>query len=254
MIRKAIIIVVLILFSIMQTVKCNGTMHESNMYFLDKDTLKHHVFTPNMLTGLMLMTTGATGSFMHWPVDESFNFYCNRQFGGFSTRADDYLTFVPAVFPYIIKLTDPYYESSYLAVSLKLSSAALLAHGVTQAIKYLTKVQRPNNGSSFSFPSGHTSVAFALAAVTSRESKTPWVSTLSYTLATSTALLRLANNEHWLSDVIAGAGVGIFAGEVIYRLFEKIKDHIAWSGNDKVLSFAPYAGKACFGFHVLYQF
>lgn len=253
MIPKATVIVTMILFLIMQTAKCNYAAHDPDLFWAGRDTIKQSLLTPNMLTGMMLMATGATGSFVQWPVDKAVNNYRNRQFGGFSTRTDDYLTFVPAVFPYIAKLTNSHYGSSYLAVSLKLSSAALLAQGVTQATKYLTKVPRPINRSSFSFPSGHTSVAFALAAVTSRELKTPWVSTVSYALATTTALLRLANNEHWLSDVVAGAGLGIIAGELTCRLFEKMKKYDVLSGNHNSVSFIPYAGLACYGFRFLYQ-
>ncbi|MDT8309353.1 MAG: phosphatase PAP2 family protein [Bacteroidales bacterium] len=250
---KVTVIVTMILFSIMQTAKCNYAVHDPDLFWAGRDTIKQSLLTPNILTGMMLIATGATGSFAQWPVDKAVNNYRNRQFGGFSTRADDYLTFIPAVFPYIIKLTDPYYESSYLAVSLKLFSAALLAQGVTQATKYLTKVPRPINGSSFSFPSGHTSVAFALAAVTSRELKTPWISTVSYALATTTALLRLANNEHWLSDVVAGAGLGIIAGELTFLLFEKMKKHDVLSGINKSFSFTPYASLSCYGFSFLYK-
>ncbi|HLZ44130.1 MAG TPA: phosphatase PAP2 family protein [Gemmatimonadales bacterium] len=73
-----------------------------------------------------------------------------------------------------------------------------------------------------SFPSGHTTVAFAFAAALGDEIHRPWASALLYAGATGTAWSRLNDNEHWLSDVLAGAAVGITAAKIVdgrWRLF-----------------------------------
>ena len=36
--------------------------------------------------------------------------------------------------------------------------------------------------------------------------RSPWYSVGAYSVATVTGLMRMANNKHWLSDVLAGAG------------------------------------------------
>lgn len=60
-----------------------------------------------------------------------------------------------------------------------------------------------------SFPSGHAMTAFALATSLSDDiSRTP-VTILLYTAATGTALSRLNDDRHWLSDVVGGALLGI---------------------------------------------
>ena len=65
-----------------------------------------------------------------------------------------------------------------------------------------------------SFPSGHAANAFALAAVVNEELhhlRTPvnsWVSPVLYGAATLTSLSRVMDDEHWLSDVVAGAVLG----------------------------------------------
>ena len=46
----------------------------------------------------------------------------------------------------------------------------------------------------------------------------PWVGIGGYGVATMTGLMRIANNKHWLSDVIVGAGIGILATELGYWL------------------------------------
>lgn len=72
------------------------------------------------------------------------------------------------------------------------------------------------------FPSGHTTVAFAFAASLSDEIHRPWASALLYAGAAGTGWSRLNDHEHWLSDVLAGAAVGITAAKVIagrWRVF-----------------------------------
>jgi membrane-associated phospholipid phosphatase len=69
-----------------------------------------------------------------------------------------------------------------------------------------------------SFPSGHTTDAFAFASVVSRETEiwNPgsrwWVGTLMYGGATLVGISRMYNNDHWASDVIGGAGLGTLVG------------------------------------------
>ena len=72
----------------------------------------------------------------------------------------------------------------------------------------------------YSFPSGHTAHAFALAGVVSDEfsADAPWVPYVAYSVATLTGVSRLLGREHWATDVIAGAAAGIFASKLSDRL------------------------------------
>ncbi len=65
----------------------------------------------------------------------------------------------------------------------------------------------PFSGQS-SFPSGHTTMAFALATSLSDEIHRPLATVGLYTLAAGTAWSRLNDHKHWLSDVAAGAALG----------------------------------------------
>lgn len=67
-----------------------------------------------------------------------------------------------------------------------------------------------------SFVSGHSSVAFALAAVYSRHYKHyKFLPPLLYTSASFIALSRVAAGEHWLSDVTGGAVLGVTTGLLV---------------------------------------
>jgi len=69
-----------------------------------------------------------------------------------------------------------------------------------------------------SFPSGHTITAFAFASTVTRESQFWWphatwyVGTAFYGGATLVGLSRVYNNQHWASDVMAGAAIGTLVG------------------------------------------
>ncbi len=72
----------------------------------------------------------------------------------------------------------------------------------------------------YSFPSGHTSAVFALATVVSDEfaEDAPWVTYVAYPIALLTGASRVIGREHWVTDVIAGAAVGVLAGKLSRRL------------------------------------
>jgi membrane-associated phospholipid phosphatase len=104
--------------------------------------------------------------------------------------------------------------------------SALLCSGLfTTALKVASGRERPyaNEGAfdfdvfSFneehhSFPSGHATKAFALSTVLSSRINNPLISVLLYTGACLTAVQRVYSDQHWFSDVAAGALVGVGSG------------------------------------------
>lgn len=70
----------------------------------------------------------------------------------------------------------------------------------------------------YSFPSGHTAHAFALAATLSRELEAGWVPYVAYPLAGAVGVGRVVGRRHWPTDVVAGAAVGLFSSHLVDRL------------------------------------
>jgi membrane-associated phospholipid phosphatase len=103
--------------------------------------------------------------------------------------------------------------------------AGLLASGISGVIKFgLGRVRpldgadpdrfRPLNGNG-AFPSGHTTLAFAVATALARDTPDRWTDIGLYGLASLTALSRLNDDRHWTSDVIAGAVIGYLVGRQV---------------------------------------
>jgi membrane-associated phospholipid phosphatase len=106
--------------------------------------------------------------------------------------------------------------SPHLAVlGADLVRAQILAQGTTQALKVSIGRARPD-GTSHSFPSGHTSTMFATATVLNQHFG--WKAGVpAYAAATYVAAGRIQTRRHYLSDVTFGAALGVVAGRTVTR-------------------------------------
>lgn len=104
-----------------------------------------------------------------------------------------------------------------------LTSFAIMSTTVF-GLKSITKIERPDGSSRNSFPSGHTATAFMGAEFLWQEykDKSVWYGIAGYAVATGTGLFRMYNNRHWLTDVAAGAGIGILSMKAAYWLNPRI--------------------------------
>ena len=119
-------------------------------------------------------------------------------------------------------------------IGLRSLEALLLADLIVTPFKFSVGRQRPHgldpdsdefapfafNNESFSFPSGHTAHMFAIASTLSRElgHQAPWVPYVAYSAAALTGVGRVVGQRHWVTDVLAGAAAGLFAGQFVGRL------------------------------------
>lgn len=125
-----------------------------------------------------------------------------------------------------------------LGAGFHTAASVIVASHVGDAIKALVGRSRPSvsadaqqyafgagysNAAQYSFPSGHTTVAFAAATAISEElsehgsPSVRFVAPVLYTSAALVGLSRMYNDAHWASDVIAGAFVGTFTARLLVR-------------------------------------
>jgi len=136
----------------------------------------------------------------------------------FHTKIDDYLQFSPLAVAYGLDAIGLHSKTDIINRSVILIKGEAMALTTTTLLKYATHTLRPDGSSYNSFPSGHTTQAFAAATFLNEEYKDryPWMPYASYTLASSVGLLRVANNRHYISDVLVGAGIGYLSMKVAY--------------------------------------
>jgi membrane-associated phospholipid phosphatase len=86
----------------------------------------------------------------------------------------------------------------------------------------------PPSNAYTSFPSGHTTVAFAAATVFAMEYKdTKWAPILAYSASSLIGLSRIMQNAHWASDVLVGAALGFLCGRQVvnnYHRYAKLQN------------------------------
>ena len=164
-----------------------------------------------------------TGSLMN---AGAIKFRVNEALGGIThTHIDDYLEFGPLVELAGADAAGCKAQHGIPEQLKYLVATEIIGTGIVQAVKRMTNIRRPD-GTNYSFPSGHTTQAFAgatLLFMEFHESCLP-LALSGYGLALTTGFLRMTNNRHWLPDVVAGAGLGI----LVPWLLESIASFREW--------------------------
>ena len=137
---------------------------------------------------------------------------------------DDFTQYAPAVAVYGLNLCGVKGEHDFGERTIIMGTATLLTLSTVHIIKATGNVQRPDGSAHNSFPSGHTAMAFMGAEFLRREYRnvSPWIGVAGYAVAAGTGFLRMYNNRHWATDVIAGAGIGILSTEIAYWTYPYI--------------------------------
>lgn len=136
----------------------------------------------------------------------------------FRTHIDNYLQFAPIALAYGLDAAGIRSKTDLANRSAILIKGELLMLGSVNLLKNATHQLRPDGSGYNSFPSGHTAQAFAAATFLSEEYKDrlPWMPYAAYGMASSVGLMRMANNRHYVSDVLLGAGLGILSMKAAY--------------------------------------
>ncbi|MEO5976773.1 MAG: phosphatase PAP2 family protein [Chryseolinea sp.] len=165
----------------------------------------------------------------------------------FKTHIDDYLQFAPIAAVVALNMAGVKGRHDPLNQILLIIKSELIMTAIVLPLKKLTAVPRPDSGAPNSFPSGHTAQAFAAATFLHLEygRDRPLISVVAFTTAAGIGVLRVMNNRHWVSDVLAGAGIGILSTNLAYLTHQN-----KWGHRRNVLSKAsitPSFGKGGLG-------
>ncbi|WP_298533255.1 phosphatase PAP2 family protein [uncultured Algibacter sp.] len=195
----------------------------SYSFFQDSTVVKEKWYKTD--TGVSLLVAGGlitAGTIMHFNTDFKVGVKdeINRYLPNFHDDIDDYTQYVPYAAVFALDAAGiKSKHSTYRKIST-IGTAIGINLIVVQGLKYSIAEPRPDGSSNNSFPSGHTATAFMGAHIFHKEYKhrSPFYSIAAYTLATFTGVMRQLNDRHWISDVFAGAGIGIGTTELAYFL------------------------------------
>lgn len=182
-----------------------------------------HSFTnQQVIAPATLFYTGATIALrprLHQSIDFAIRDWAQSD-GHERMRYDDYIQFAPIASVFALKACGLKSEHNWASMAtLSLGSGIILA-AMTIPTKNIIQQERPCGNIFTSFPSGHTGTAFMGAEIIRREygKEYPGIAIAGYVVATGVGAMRIYNNRHWASDVLAGAGFGILSASIMYWL------------------------------------
>lgn len=157
-------------------------------------------------------------------LDINTNAELREDHPGFNMPVDNYLRYAPVLAVYALDLAGVHAKHNFVDRTAMLFIAGAIMSTSVTLTKQETNRIRPS-GAVHSFPSGHTAMAFMTAEFMHQEYKDeyPLISYLGYVSASATGVLRLYNNAHWVSDVVAGAGYGMISAKLAYLVYPFMK-------------------------------
>ncbi|MEO8533536.1 MAG: phosphatase PAP2 family protein [Flavobacterium sp.] len=220
----------------------------------DRDSIKTDTVKNIQFSYKQLVISGVLIGYGLWGIESGqikrFNFQIrNTVTNNIDNKVsiDDFSRYVPAVSVYALNAFGVRGKNNLRDRSVILTTSLLIMTSTVFTLKSVTNVERPDGTTNDSFPSGHTAVAFAGAEFLYQEYKDQsiWYGVAGYAVATGTGLFRLYNNRHWLTDVAAGAGIGILSTKIAYWINPYITRKLFGTKETKGMSFLTpsYDGK-----------
>ena len=200
---------IIIALSLLIYFKGNAQQKDSIQLLIkdDKLTYKQFIVPAVLISGGLAMK--------NTPMNKNLQTDFRRVLGeDFHNKIDNYIQYEALLQIYGGRYLGlkPKHDALQQTINIVVSNAIM--GGIVQSMKFSFKELRPDGTDELSFPSGHTATAFTNASVLFYEYKDAniWYASSGYLFATATGFLRIANNKHYTSDVLAGAGIGTAVG------------------------------------------
>ncbi|MBC7424225.1 MAG: phosphatase PAP2 family protein [Ferruginibacter sp.] len=143
----------------------------------------------------------------------------------FKTNAADYLMWAPSAAIYLMDGLHVQTKHSFKEHLVLDVGSIIVTGGIGMVMRKISGNIGVYNTYGTEFPSGHTANAFRGAEIFHQELKDSHelLSYSGYIVAAGVGALRIYNKNHLLTEVLAGAGLGILSTKLTYWVFDKVK-------------------------------
>ena len=158
-------------------------------------------------------------------LDDTIFETVRRNHSSFHTNAEDYLMWGPSASVYIMDAFKVKTKHSFKQHLILDAGSIIITGGFGYIMRLISRNSKDYSTYDTKFPSGHTANAFRGAELLHQELKNTnkLLSYSGYLAATTVGVLRIYNKSHLLTQVLAGAGLGILSTKITYWIFDKIK-------------------------------
>jgi membrane-associated phospholipid phosphatase len=187
----------------------------------------------------------------HSKANQAVKDFRDREFGNFQSNVDDYLQYTPAALMLLGNHIGFKSVNSNRQMLANMLVSNLLISAVVLPLKHTIRDWRPDGSTANSFPSGHSAAAASAATLHFLEYKDDniWYASSVMLVGATTGFMRILNNRHWLSDVLAGGGIGVATAVVTFYT-----KPLKWrSREEKKLTLLPAFSDKTIGFALNYQ-
>lgn len=172
--------------------------------------------------------------------------------------ADDILQYSQVIAVYALNAIGIEGKHRFLGRTVYLAGSYVIMGSTVYGLKTVIDAPRPDGSDNNSFPSGHTAIAFMGAEFFRKEfgERSVWYGVAGYTLATTTALLRLHHKRHRPIDVAAGAIIGVLSTKAAYLLVPYVSQKLFPSHTNRVFSaqLSPFVSQKETGMALILSF
>ncbi|SNR42932.1 phosphatase PAP2 family protein [Hymenobacter mucosus] len=175
----------------------------------------------------------------------------HEHFPHFHTSLDNYSRHAPVWAAYGLYALGMHGQRGVVPFTAIYGLSHALSSGVVSGLKHVGGTRRPDDPADFSsFPSAHTAEAFMTATLLYEQfgHTRPWLAAGGYTVAAATGAMRMLNNRHWITDVVAGASIGFLSAETVWRLYPAAARLLPGHLEEKLLLMPTYVPGGAVGF------
>ena len=158
-------------------------------------------------------------------IDQDIRNQISARYSNISYRADDWLQWAPSTSVYALDAAGVRLKHRFREHLLLDAGSIIITGGAGFVMRKVSEQIKGFDIVDTQFPSGHTANAFRGAEMLRQEmsGRHPLLQWSGYLVAGLVAGSRLMRGEHYLSEVVAGAGLGILSTKITYGLFHRIK-------------------------------